>query len=373
MPELYIGLMSGTSLDAIDAVLVDFSADEMKLLQTCSYPLDESLREAVRNVAGDPGGTDARRLAILDHDFGQAFALAVNALIEQSDVNRASIEAIGSPGQTLLHSPDSRPPFSLQAGDPNVIAAQTGIRTVADFRRADMAAGGQGAPLVPAFHAGFFRDEGRDRAVLNIGGIANLTLLPADDTRPVAGFDTGPGNCLLDVWASRHLRTPMDTNGAWAASGRIDDRLLESMRAEPFFTRAPPKSTGREYFNPGWLEGHIARQPGPPAPVDVQATLGALTATTVADALHAHAADYRQLLVCGGGVHNEELMRLLRGGLPGWNTASTVDYGLDPDWVEATAFAWLARRAIHGLPGNLPEATGAKCPAVLGGIYAPGA
>ncbi len=367
--DLYLGLMSGTSADAIDAVLVALETGLPRLLATASRALPAPVRETVIAIGAARDGGDLVTAARLDVELGRLFAHAAGALLAESGVAPAAVRAIGSHGQTVRHDPDGTPPFTLQLGDPNVIAAQTGITTVADFRRRDVALGGQGAPLVPAFHEALLRRPGRARAVLNIGGIANLTLLPA--AGDATGFDTGPGNCLMDAWCQAHGRGPFDREGRWAASGRPQIPLLESLSADPFFARRGPRSTGRELFNTGWLRARGGRLSALD-PADVQATLCLLTARSAARALREAAPGTRELLVCGGGVHNTELMRRLQEELPALRVRSTADAGLDPDWIEATAFAWLAYRTLHGQPGNLPAVTGARMPAVLGAIY-PGA
>jgi anhydro-N-acetylmuramic acid kinase len=302
----------------------------------------------------------------LDVEAGECFARCANALLVEAGIAAADVAAIGSHGQTVCHRPRGKHPFTLQIGDPSVIAERTGITTVADFRRADVAAGGQGAPLLPALHAALFTDRGISRAVLNLGGIANLTLLQPG--RAVIGFDTGPANCLLDAWSARHLGAARDEGGAWAASGHVDGALLARWLTDPYFALAPPKSTGREVFNLDWLD---ARLPPGIAPVDVQATLLAFSARSIAAALRAHAADVGEVYACGGGVHNAALMDDLRQALPGVRVATTAALGLDPDFVEAVGFAWLARARLRGEPGNLPSVTGARGPRLLGGIYPP--
>jgi anhydro-N-acetylmuramic acid kinase len=279
----------------------------------------------------------------------------------------AAVKAIGSHGLTVRHQASGAYPFSLQIGDPNRIAHITGITTVADFRRRDVAAGGQGAPLVPVFHAAAFRSAEENRVVLNLGGIANITVLPADPASPVIGFDAGPGNGLLDFWMQRHKGQNYDTGGAWAARGRVIPDLLRALRDEPYFSLPPPKSTGKELFNPSWLGGKI-RDFAATEPVDVQATLAELTALSVAEAIGQYASETRRLLVCGGGTHNADLLGRLRL-LVGCPVESTEKFGIAPDWVEAMAFAWLARQTLLGQPGNLMEVTGANTPVVLGGIY----
>lgn len=370
--RLYVGLLSGTSSDAVDAALVEFGAGVPRLHAFHQEPLQEELRAALAFAQTPAPRIGLAELGTLDTRLGHAFAHAALHLLAAAGVSAARITAIGSHGQTVWHAPAGPAPATLQIGDPNVIAWRTGITTVADFRRMDVAAGGQGAPLAPALHAACLRQPGRARAVLNLGGIANLTLLPAAAAAPVTGFDTGPANALLDAWAARHLGVPYDESGRWAAGGRVVAPLLEQLLAEPYFQLPPPKSTGRERFNLAWLDARIAALDGPPpAPRDVQATLLALTCETVASALRASAPDTEELLVCGGGVHNEALMQRLARALPNCRVATTAEHGLDPDAVEAIAFAWLAMRRLEGLPGNLPSVTGASREVLLGAVYRP--
>ena len=368
---IFVGLMSGTSLDGIDAVAVRLAdAAPPELIATRQHPLPAELRDELERLTR-PGPDELQRMGAADVRLGRELARAVNALLKDAGIAADTVQAIGSHGQTLRHYPGSDTPTSLQIGDPNIIAVETGIVTVADFRRSDMAAGGQGAPLVPAFHRAAFARPGEQRAILNIGGIANLTLLPADPTAPVTGFDTGPGNALLDAWIRRHRNQPCDEGGEWAASGRVHPELLAALLDDPYFTEAAPKSTGRDHFHLDWA---AARWPGlerlPPA--DVMATFLELTAVTIRDALLATAPDTERLLVCGGGVHNRQLMKRLQALLPAVAVGSTAEAGLDPDWIEAIAFAWLARQRLLGLPGNVPGVTGATRPVVLGGVYRPG-
>jgi len=370
---LYLGLISGTSADGIDAALVAFdeppradaaSTTPMPLrvvaARTYAYPL--ALRDRVLALARANAAVALDDFGHLDVEIGECFAEAALALLREAGVAPEAVAAIGSHGQTVCHRPGGAHPFTLQIGDPNVIAERTGIATVADFRRADVAAGGQGAPLLPALHAAIFAAASIPRAILNLGGIANATLLvPGSE---VIGFDTGPANCLLDAWATRHLDAARDDGGAWAASGRVDDGLLGALLAEPYFTAPPPKSTGREHFNLDWLDARLAAGL---APADVQATLLALSARTIADALRASGA--REVYACGGGVHNAALMAALRRELPEARVDTTATLGLDPDFVEAAGFAWLARARLAGQPGNLPSVTGARGPRLLGGIF----
>jgi len=367
--SLYLGLMSGTSTDAVDAALLDLDAEPPALVAARSHPLPAELRDALLEVAGG-AGDHLDRVSALDVRVGEVFAEAALALIREAGLRPGDVAAIGSHGQTVRHRPHQPVPRSVQIGDPNVIAERTGVTTVADFRRRDIAAGGEGAPLAPAFHAAVFRDPARHRTVVNIGGIANLTALPPPGAA-VRGFDTGPGNALLDAWAARHLGQRFDADAAWAATGRVHPELLRVLRADDYFSAPPPKSTGREYFDLPWLERALERiTPPPPSPQDVQRTLCALTAGTVSDAIEEHAPATEEVFVCGGGSRNPLLMEGLRERLGGRRVASTAELGIDPGWVEAAAFAWLARRRLEGHSGNLPEATGARRAVVLGGVYA---
>jgi len=363
---LFIGLMSGTSMDGIDAALVDFGNDGFRLVACHSERFPPLLQRRMRRLA-ERGSVDA--LGDLDAKLGASFANAVLNLLDISGVSSKDIIAIGSHGQTIRHRPDAFPPFTLQIGDPSRITARTGITTVADFRRRDIAAGGQGAPLTPAFHAHYLHKTGEDRVILNIGGIANITVLPGDDKAGVKGFDTGPGNTLLDAWCRLHLDKPYDSGGKWATSGTTDESLLKAMKDDPYFSLEPPKSTGPEYFNLAWLETLLKRHPSAPTATDIQSTLADLTASSIADAIIANAPANSRVLVCGGGVHNPRVMAALRRYLSGYKVESTEGHGLDPDWVEAVAFAWLARQCLLNRPGNLPEVTGATEMVVLGAIH----
>jgi anhydro-N-acetylmuramic acid kinase len=366
MTALFIGLMSGTSMDGIDAALVDLSTTQPQLVAAHGHPYPKDLRtqllEAIR--LEDPLSSDLSRL---DDATGVAFAEAANALLESAGTPASAVTAIGSHGQTIHHAPDAPRPYSLQIGNPRRIARMTGIDVVADFRRADIEAGGQGAPLVPACHAALFRSPTEARAVVNIGGIANITVLPADPSAPVTGFDTGPGNTLMDQWIGEQQGQAMDRDGKWATGGRIDPDLLACLLADPYFQLAPPKSTGREHFNLDWLATCLGEDD--PTAQDIQSTLCELTAVSIADAVRQYAGGTRRLLVCGGGVHNGELQRRLATGLEPIPVESSGAHGLDPDWVEAVAFAWLAKRHLDGKPGNLPEVTGARQPVILGRFF----
>lgn len=365
-----MGVLSGTSVDAIDAAVVRLAPRaELVARHTLAYPADlraELLRLAV------PGENEIDRLGQADVEVGRLFGRAVRELLAAAGLKPAAIRAIGSHGQTIRHRPGLAAPFTLQIGDPNIIAVETGLPVVADFRRKDLALGGQGAPLVPAFHEAVFRTRGENRVVVNIGGIANLTVLPADETAPVLGFDTGPGNTLLDAWCRQERGEPMDRDGAFAAGGRAKPGLLRTLLADDYFSRRPPKSTGPEYFSPAWLESHLAGA-GQLAAADVQATLVALTAESIAGAIKqalggAKAGAY----VCGGGARNPVLLAALQARLPGCAVQTTAVLGIDPGWVEAMAFAWLAQQRLAGAAGNCPAVTGAARPAVLGGLWLPG-
>lgn len=363
MPGLFVGLMSGTSMDGIDAVLVAFEPGRHRLLAAVSEPWPPTLRERLQTAARG-GFLSAAQFAELHAEAGEAFARAALQVI---DGHQASdIRAIGSHGQTLAHAPTARLPHSLQIGCGARISELTGITTVTDFRSRDMAAGGQGAPLVPAFHRAALHSAEEDRVVLNIGGIANITVLPAGVREPVSGFDTGPGNCLMDAWTQQQLGQPFDRNGRLAASGSVDRELLQSLLADPYFALAAPKSTGTDYFSTQWLQQRLALAADNPA--DVQATLLALTSNSISTAIKALPHQAARVLVCGGGASNPVLMQDLRSGL-GCPVESTATYGVDPDWMEAIAFAWLAQQTLAGLPGNLPSVTGAAGLRVLGAVY----
>lgn len=368
MPDYYIGLMSGTSVDGIDAVVVDLANDKPVLLAARTTAWDVALRDRILATLNNPAQVSLESLGTLDAALGEAFADAALAITRAANLEPADIRALGSHGQTLFHAPSANPPFTIQAGDASRVAAKTGITTVADFRRRDIAEGGQGAPLVPAFHQAVFSKPGVSRAILNIGGIANLTLLPGDSC-PAIGFDSGPGNVLIDAWVAKHLGQPFDCDGEWARSGTHCQSLLEQFLLQPYFRLPPPKSTGRELFNLGWLEQIVAAGFENLPAGDIQATLAELTAVTIAAALETFASPVDELFVCGGGAQNRFLMQRLAALLPTCTIATTEALGLHPDWVEATAFAWLARQTLDGKPGNLPSVTGARRAAILGAIY----
>jgi len=365
MSALFIGLMSGTSIDAIDAALVDFS-NQPTLVATHSHPIAAKLRQQLLMLS-QGCHNELTMMLMLDHQMGNLFAEASIELLKKARVDATEVAAIGSHGQTIRHYPDSH--CSLQIGDANLIAEQTGITTIADFRRRDLAAGGEGAPLVPAFHNAVFRDNQQDRVIVNIGGIANITHLPASSAGVVSGFDTGPGNMLMDGWAMRHLKLPFDENGAWAGQGEVDQVLLNQMLQDAFFMQLPPKSTGREHFNIEWLDRQLEAHPASPSAESVQATLCQLTATSIAQAITEYCQNAEATFVCGGGAHNQTLMTMLQAALPSHIAETTEQLGISPDWVEAIAFAWLAKQTLEGRPGNLPAVTGASRPVVLGAAY----
>ena len=366
--QYYLGLISGTSADGIDAALVRFDGNATharpELAFGRTYPWDPALRARLVELGQRTAMLTLDEVGELDVRIGRAFAQAAKAAIEASGVATADIAAIGSHGQTLRHRAQGEIPFTLQLGDPSTIAERCGLRVVADFRRRDVAAGGHGAPLVPAFHAATLHSDAEDRAALNLGGIANFTLLPANGA--VRGFDTGPANGLMDAWCLRHSGQAYDMGGGFAAQGRIDEALLARLLDEPWFALPPPKSTGRDQFHLAWMESKLR---GDEAPADVQATLLALSVRTIADALRAAQPHTQRVIACGGGVHNPLLMAALGAAMPGSVVESSAMHGLDPDFVEAMAFAWLARETLAGRPGNLPAVTGAAGPRVLGAIY----
>ena len=363
--SLYIGLMSGTSLDGVDGVLVDFR-DRPRVLAHASCPLPGPLRDEFLAL-NTPGENELARAALAAQALVQLYAQVAQALIAQAP---GPVRAIGAHGQTVRHQPQvgGGVGYTLQLNQPALLAELTGIDVVADFRNADLAAGGQGAPLVPAFHAALWAQAGEARAVLNIGGISNLTLLGADGS--VLGFDCGPGNALLDHWCQSHTGRSYDESGAWAATGQVLPRLLEALLAEPFLSLPPPKSTGRDLFNPAWLEAKLQQWTGNQTrPQDVQATLTAFTAHACAQDLRRHAAGCTQLWVCGGGALNRQLMQHLSAQLPGVAVQPTDALGLPVMQVEAAAFAWLARAWFAREPASLPAVTGARAARVLGALY----
>jgi anhydro-N-acetylmuramic acid kinase len=370
--DLYIGLMSGTSLDGVDGTLAALPTDQpMQVLAHSALPMPAPLRAELLALNA-PGDQELHRAALAANALSALYAQAVAQLLQQSGRRARAVRALGAHGQTVRHRPGEFDGvgYTCQLLNGALLAELTGIDVVCDLRSRDVAAGGQGAPLVPAFHAARFARPGEARAVLNVGGIANLSLLHADGR--IGGFDCGPGNALMDLWCQRQRGTPFDADGDWAAQGQVDDVLLANGLADPFFDRAPPKSTGRDLFHAGWLDQCLARRTGPVSAVDVQATLAELTARGASDALRWLAPATALLLVCGGGALNGHLMRRLAALLPGVAVDSTASAGLPPLQVEACAFAWLAQAFIERRPGNRAEVTGARGPRLLGALHPAG-
>ncbi|MWP99896.1 anhydro-N-acetylmuramic acid kinase [Glaesserella parasuis] len=363
----YLGVMSGTSLDGVDLALVDFSQTP-KLIAADFTPMPDTLRVALSQLV-KKGETSLQTLGELDHQLALLYADSIQWFLAKHQLNADDIVAVGCHGQTVWHSPKGQYPFTMQIGDMNLLAARTGITTVGDFRRRDMAFGGQGAPLVPAFHQAVFSSPERLTVVLNIGGISNISVL--NPNQQTIGYDVGAGNTLLDIWIEKHLGKRYDANGEWARTGKIHSALLALLLDEPFFQLSPPKSTGRELFNLEWLE-HKLTQIEPLPAEDVQATLVEFTVQSIVQALRQIEnpnAYHSVLLVCGGGAKNPLIMERLQTHLIDWQVSTTTEYGLDVDYVEAAAFAWLAYQRIHNLPANLPSVTGATQEVSLGAIF----
>lgn len=361
--KYYIGTLSGTSMDSIDTALVEIHKNKFKLIDTIESPIDDALRQEILAVC-TPGPNGIHRMATLDVKLGKRFADSVLALLNKTNLKAKDIAAIGSHGQNIRHMPTGELPYTLQIGDPNIIAAETGITTVGDFRRRDIALGGQGAPLTPAFHQFIFQHLPNTQWVVNIGGICNITLLKPN--APIIGFDTGPGNALLDRWCFEHTHMPFDRYGEMARKGSIHAELLSRMLSDPYFEQAPPKSTGIEYFNLDWLNTHLHQLGETISPADVQATLVELTAKTIADSLNTEIAEH--VWVCGGGAKNSYLMERLQTHCQ-TKILSTDAMGVPGNWLEACAFAWFAYQTVHRQTCNLPSVTGARCASVLGAIY----
>ena len=370
MSHLFIGLMSGTSLDGIDAVLADFSQQQPVILNSLAFPWPESTRQALFAARRIPDN-QLQNLTALSQEAGHVFAHAVNTLLEQAQIPADKIAAIGNHGQTIRHRPDADTPFSLQIGDPLTLAKQTGIAVISDFRSADITAGGQGAPLVPAFHEAVFRTTSHYRVIVNIGGIANLTILPDQPQQAVTGFDSGPGNSLMDGWVQRNRGIPFDHGGQFARTGKTHATLLARLLQDDYFSKPPPKSTGFEHFNIDWLTQHLEAMSinSEEWAADIQSTLCDLTVTSIVRAINQYAVDCDEVYLCGGGAHNTTLFNriqtLLRVPL-----ASTEKLGLHPDWIEALTFAWLAKQRLDEKPANLPSVTGARERCLLGKITA---
>lgn len=364
--QYFIGLMSGTSLDGIDAAIVDLSGDRVHLIATHEQAIGDLLQQQLIALC-EPGDNEIDRMGCTDIALAKVFAAAALSVIEKSGLKPGDIRAIGSHGQTIRHRPELEQAFTLQISDPNTIAQRTGITTVADFRRRDMAAGGQGAPLAPAFHHAMFSSNQCTRAIINIGGIANITLLTPNNNKPL-GYDTGPGNGLMDRWIHYQQNQPYDKDGQWAASGAVNKPLLATLLNHPYLEQAAPKSTGREDFNLDWLQRQLADHAV--AAQDVQATLLEFTAHTIAHEIEKVPASPAEIYICGGGAYNKQLMTRLAELLNNTSSvASTEALGIAPEWVEAAAFGWLAKQTLSALPGNLPSVTGADQEVILGAIY----
>ncbi|HEX4151153.1 MAG TPA: anhydro-N-acetylmuramic acid kinase [Steroidobacteraceae bacterium] len=362
--DLYLGLISGTSMDAVDAALVDFGASPLSLIAASAVPFDPELKARITAAIESHEQVSLDEIGQLDVAVAREFSKSVRELLRRAGVNAADVSAIGSHGQTLRHRPDLPIPFTWQIGDPSTLAELTGITVVGDLRRRDVAAGGQGAPLLPVFHDQVFRSDAQDRVILNLGGIANITILARG--REVSGFDTGPASRLLDAWISHHSDREFDEQGAWASSGRIDAGLLNRLLAEPYLALPAPKSTGRELFNLAWLLDRLGSEKR--RPEDVQATLLEYTAATVADAIRRYCPG-ASVYACGGGAHNTALLEALGRRLSPALVTTTSSLNLDPDYVEAIAFAWFARRTLAGLPSSAPSVTGARGARILGGVF----
>lgn len=375
----YIGLMSGTSADAIDAVIACINKDQISLVATHTLPIPETIKTMIFDLAIS-GENEIEKIRYLDYELALLFSQISLELCQKANVDRNDIQAIGSHGQTIRHYPPTQKKagssssstlgYSLQIGDPNIIAQQTGITTVTDFRRRDIAEGGHGAPLAPAFHKALFSSANKNRMILNTGGIANISYLPATNSSTennVIGFDTGPANGLMDAWCQLHLHQHYDESGRWAASGSIDQRLLKQLLEHPYFNLLPPKSTGRETFNIAWVKETLVTLGYSISPENIQATLTELTARTIADDIN-KIDPHADVYVCGGGAHNSYFCNRLQQHLSS-KLHTTEALGIHPDWVEATAFAWLAQRALNRHSGNLPSVTGARKDVICGGIY----
>ena len=354
--------MSGTSLDGVDAVLVDLSTSQPGLLATHFQPYQQTLKNALLQLH-QPASNELHQAQMVGNLLAREYASALQALLKTAKVTPNQVRAIGCHGQTIRHRPDQG--YTIQLGNAALLAELSGIAVVSDFRSRDIAAGGQGAPLVPAFHDQVLRHPRSHRVIVNIGGISNLTNLPPG--HPTTGFDCGPGNLLMDAWIFRHGGEPYDREGAWAASGQVIPLLLQALLGEPYFRAEPPKSTGRDLFNLAWLSSKLQ---GDEKPVDVQATLLALTSHAIVDSIQRFCAGAQEIYLCGGGAHNQALVRHLTAALAECNIETTDTLGIGVDWLEAMAFAWLAKQALCGHSASLPSVTGARHPCILGAIYA---
>lgn len=377
MTQLFVGLMSGTSMDGIDAALVSFENKKTMIITTHSIAIPAETKSNLKILLYNENIT-LKLLGETDTQLGELFSQAALQLLKKAGIGAEKITAIGSHGQTIYHAPNGKHPFTLQMGDPNIIAARTSITTVADFRRRDVALGGQGAPLTPAFHSAVFGRQSCDQFVLNLGGIANITYIPADLSQSIIGFDTGPANTLLDQWCEKHTGKSFDENGNWARSGKLIPKLLTNLLADDYFKKPFPKSTGREYFNLNWLtpfvKGGRCAAPGGFSPIDIQTTLTELTAKTIADAIRYTLLSHTctptpTVWLCGGGAKNKFLIERMQKNCGNYKIKSTSEISIDPQWIECAAFAWLAKQTIEKKPGNLSSVTGARSESLLGGIY----
>lgn len=367
--ELYIGVMSGTSLDGIDIVITDLSHQQVKLIAAKTYPFSEEIKQHLQKLINEPV-CHLKELGNVDIALGEEIANSINQLLNEKNLTPAQVVAIGSHGQTVFHQPNEPNQFSLQIGNPNVIVEQTGITTVADFRQRDMVLGGQGAPLVPAFHQSLFQDSESNRVILNIGGISNITVLPAkQNSQKIFGFDTGPGNTLLDAWCQIHTQQPYDKGGKWAETGEVSEALLTECLKDNYFSQPIPKSTGREHFNLKWLNQQLEAIDETLSTADIQATLCQLTVESIANDIQRFSSDLEEVYVCGGGAYNTDLIHRLQAVLNPIKVISTNALGLSPEWVEATAFAWLAKQTINKKAVALADVTGARSNTLLGAVY----
>lgn len=362
----YIGVMSGTSLDGIDAVLAQEINDNLQIIETISENFPDDLKEELKSLL-KTFTIHLKNLGKIQTYLSYCYAETINKLIEKSGVNRKEINAIGCHGQTIFHDPRSKYPFSMQIGNGNIIAAETGITTIMDFRGMDIALGGDGAPLAPGFHQDCFFSDSENRVILNLGGIANITIINSDPNK-VIGFDTGPANCLMDLWIQYKLGKKYDKNGEWAKTGKVNNNLLKSFLNECYFNQEPPKSTGKELFNLDWLNNKL-NDFSDIRPEDIQATLCELTAKSIADEVLKHAPEVNAVYSCGGGAFNNYFQKRLSHYLPGVKVSTTIELGIAPQWVESIAFAWLARQRFEKKTGNIPRVTGAKKSAILGSVY----
>ncbi len=369
MPEYYIGLMSGTSVDAIDAVLMDFSQSNTHMVTSYSQDIDTQLRQDINSLIS--ANHPPKNFEIIDTQFAEASCRAVDQLLKQASINSTQVVAIGSHGQTIFHDPKGIPPISLQIGDPQFIANNTGIVTIGNLRQADIDAGGQGAPLACIYHSEVLQSPEEERVVLNLGGIANVTKLPKDINEPIIGFDTGPANTLMDAWIQKHLNKPYDKDGNWAQSGKTNLSLLEIMLEDIYFSQLPPKSTGREHFNLEWLLHLLDTHAQTISTEDIQATLLALTIHSIADSIEIWCPQTEKILLCGGGSENKFLVQHLKNILKEKTIQLTSDYDTPGTWMEAMAFAWLAKLHLENKPGNIPSVTGADKAVTLGMRFNP--